>query len=144
MTRAAGDRNEEVAEVHLEHDRLADVRRDERRDRSAGSKAVSGVVWWNRQQDRVQQFALKLLQARFGRFDQAERAGWLAHPSIAVMAKRLDRIGAFAGLAIGEPVELVGHHVEEAGQIGWRCDRRNRPRSRRPRRRGHLRLFARS
>ena len=68
----ARDRNEEIAEIHFEHDRLTDVRRDERRDRPARSKAVSGAVRWNRQQDRVEQLTLKLLQARLGRFDQAK------------------------------------------------------------------------
>ena len=116
MTRALGDRNEEVAEIHLQHDRLADVRRDECRDRPARSKAMSGVVWWNRQQDRVQQFALKLLQAAAWEL-RSDGASRMACPPI----------DSGNGEAARQDVDLRGTGNRRTSRAGWAPCRGNRP-----------------
>ena len=79
------------------------------------------------EQNLIEQPALNLFEPRLGCFDQAERAGSLGHPAVTVVAERLDGCGPFAGLAVREPVELVGLELEKLGQLGGRGDRRHRP-----------------
>ncbi len=111
-----------------------DMRRDERHHRPAGPKTVAQPRAAGCEQDLIEQPTLKLFEPRLGGLDQAKRAGWLGHPAVTIMAKRLDVADPFAGLAVGEPVELAGLELEKSGQLGRRCDRRHRPGCRRPRR----------
>lgn len=94
----------------------------------------------NMAQDRIEQPALETFESGLGRLDQANRIGALGDPMIAVMPQRLDSHGALARLTVGKPIQLIGLELQEAGERGDGCKRRNRPALRRAGSRSHGRL----
>ena len=91
VTRSVGNRREEVAQVHLQDDCFADVRRDERPNRPPRAEAVRGVVRWDEVEDLAEQPPLDRLQRRLGRLDEPRRSGPLHPPVILVMPQRAVR-----------------------------------------------------
>jgi hypothetical protein len=72
LNAGAGERGEEVLQVHPQYAGLADVRGSEGQNRAAFDKAVSSRMGRNQVQDAFQNLLLQTLQAAFRRFNQAE------------------------------------------------------------------------